>query len=446
MGKDLESSPSTEKTHLVQKKDENKGSWASTIKLILITGSGLFADGWDLSLTPFLLTIMQNLYTKEMSGAKESMLACTTYFGVILGQFSFGFLADVLGRKWTSVTTAIITIASVIACGCVTNNGYFSIVVCLCICRLFAGIGIGGEYPVSAAIAKELGGNLVITRLQLLMVNGLMFTMGCMTQSLFAFIILSAGVSIEVTWRLAILVGLAPTVVAVVLRLFLEEVAAPHPRGKRLSSYYDASVSIFGKSFAVLIVFSGCWMLGSVGSHGILISSPTVSKTLFGAEGEALRLTLQRLTIFRFIMCTCQLAGQFTVCGLIERGASIVKIQWILLILWTIVTWLYCACEKVSWLGAIFYFLTQCGDAAFNITMYLLPSIHFPKAVRATAVGVSAGMGKIGGVIGTGLFPPLEHSIAPVWAIFIAGGFILVTGIIRFLAPNPETQEALRWG
>lgn len=78
--------------------------------------------------------------------------------GTLIGQLLFGYLADVLGRKKMYGTELIIivfcTITSALAANTAAPNG-MTVVGMLILWRFLLGIGIGGDYPLSAIITSE---------------------------------------------------------------------------------------------------------------------------------------------------------------------------------------------------------------------------------------------------------------------------------------------------
>ena len=44
-------------------------------------------------------------------------------------------------------------------------------------------------------------------------------------------------------------------------------------------------------------------------------------------------------------------------------------------------------------------------------TTFVLPTLYFPTLERATCHGVSAAMGKLGAVLGTATFMPIQHAL-----------------------------------
>jgi PHS family inorganic phosphate transporter-like MFS transporter len=125
---------------------------------------------------------------------------------VVIGQLSFGLLADTLGRKTASLFTATLTIIGAVLSGCVqdTNGSGWDICGQLGLARFLLGLGIGGEYPLSAALSQELEGSaLCLSRSQLLCLNIAFFNVGMLCQAVLVLTLISYQVSLATTWRLA---------------------------------------------------------------------------------------------------------------------------------------------------------------------------------------------------------------------------------------------------
>ena len=75
--------------------------------------------------------------------------------GIIVGQILVGFLGDWLGRRWGLIQDATIMFIGLIMLVCswgVTPNGW---VICYVWSLFFYGIGVGGEYPMTATSGME---------------------------------------------------------------------------------------------------------------------------------------------------------------------------------------------------------------------------------------------------------------------------------------------------
>ena len=120
---------------------------------ILATSVGFLADSYDLFTIDLVVLILQIRYGEELisTGAK-SLMVSTMLAGVVAGQLLFGMLADWLGRKWSFVYTAGLTVLSSLACSACFHENYLGLPLQLALCRFLLGLGVGGEYPLSATV------------------------------------------------------------------------------------------------------------------------------------------------------------------------------------------------------------------------------------------------------------------------------------------------------
>ncbi len=117
---------------------------------MFVSGMGFFTDAYDL----FVIGIVVVLLKPEwgLSTTQVSLLNSVTLAASAVGAIVFGRIADILGRKkiygYEVLILAIGALASAFA-----PNFWF-----LLVCRAVLGIGIGGDYPVSATIMSEYSG------------------------------------------------------------------------------------------------------------------------------------------------------------------------------------------------------------------------------------------------------------------------------------------------
>ncbi|KAF4605756.1 hypothetical protein EYR40_004546 [Pleurotus pulmonarius] len=87
----------------------------------------------------------------------EGLLKASANIGSVIGQFAFGYLADSLGRKAVYGKELILIILATILTittptGSISPNGSL---VYLSIFRIMLGVGVGGDYPMSASVASD---------------------------------------------------------------------------------------------------------------------------------------------------------------------------------------------------------------------------------------------------------------------------------------------------
>jgi PHS family inorganic phosphate transporter-like MFS transporter len=85
----------------------------------------------------------------------DTAIKVATSAGAIFGQVIFGYLADVLGRKRMYGVELMIIISTTLAQSLCGESNSLSIVGVLIFYRVVMGIGVGGDYPLSAVITAE---------------------------------------------------------------------------------------------------------------------------------------------------------------------------------------------------------------------------------------------------------------------------------------------------
>lgn len=132
-------------------------------KTIVIAGMGFFTDAYDLFCISTITRLLGRLYYYDPALKKPGVLppnvtaavSGVALCGTLIGQLLFGWLGDKLGRKkvygWTLVLMIITSLASAMSFG----HSAKAVMTTLCFFRFWLGVGIGGDYPLSATIMSE---------------------------------------------------------------------------------------------------------------------------------------------------------------------------------------------------------------------------------------------------------------------------------------------------
>ena len=183
------------------------------IKTMFVSGMGFFTDAYDLFVIGIVVSLLKtqwNLTTTQVSWLNSATLLASA-FGAIV----FGRIADMLGRKRIYGYEVLILAVGAIASA--FSPGYTFLIVC----RIILGIGIGGDYPVSATIMSEYSGKQSRGRMV-----GLVFAMqglGLIFGPLLASILLASGMSDNLVWRLLLAFGALPGLAVFYLRRQIHE-------------------------------------------------------------------------------------------------------------------------------------------------------------------------------------------------------------------------------
>ncbi|CAA7270042.1 unnamed protein product [Cyclocybe aegerita] len=129
------------------------------IKLLGIAGIGFFLDAYDLFIINPVSTMLQyRLYGgSHLPTNLEGFMKAGANIGSVLGQFAFGYAADAFGRKAVyGKELMLIIIATILSLTVPTGSlSPDNCLIYLAVFRILLGIGVGGDYPMSASITTD---------------------------------------------------------------------------------------------------------------------------------------------------------------------------------------------------------------------------------------------------------------------------------------------------
>mmetsp|Transcript_58487 Transcript_58487/g.165206 ORF Transcript_58487/g.165206 Transcript_58487/m.165206 type:complete len:456 (-) Transcript_58487:62-1429(-) len=399
-----------ESTPLQAPQARNAASIYATVKLMGIGGIGLIADGYDLNVINLGIALMKQLYPDRMGPAAKSFAGSMALAGVIVGQLGFGAIADITGRKAAALCTSVLMIVGAVMSACVTDSPHVSIAVKLGIFRFILGLGIGGEYPLSAAITQESGTGgegLCFNRAQMLTINMLLFNVGSLVQAVFVLAMIWSGMSLSLAWRLAFAGGCIPACIALTLRLRMEEPGAGAAGAAGAQRSYLSNVwQVLQQKWTVLVGVCLSWFLFNWTAYGHSTFASSICEHMLGDAGDSPHKLVFRDAIFAVITACVGVAGNLLgfflepmltrrtmqMCGFFAMAVCLLA-------------------SSLMWGGthrghlSLVYLLCILAVPIVGITTYLVPTESFPALTRTTAVGVAAASGKLGGLAGTAVFP-----------------------------------------
>ncbi|HEY6446381.1 MAG TPA: MFS transporter [Acidobacteriaceae bacterium] len=417
-------------------------------KIVFISGMGFFTDAYDLFIIGVVMTMLRSEW--HVAKLEDSLVESTALLAAAIGALLFGRVADMLGRKRIYGIEVLILAAGAIGCAFAQNIWW------LIGLRFILGVGIGGDYPVSATIMSEYAGKSS---------RGMMVTMvfamqaaGLIVGPLFASALLASHLSHDLTWRILLAFGAVPALAVYWSRRHLKETPrflhasghevdasgkltrAQHFDEKRNSvSFWDGFHRLVNdqRLLSRLMGASLAWFLMDFAYYGNTVSSPMVLAAL-GAHSSLLRKTLTQLAIFAIFaapgyavaILTMDKLGRKTIQSL---GFALMAVAFSVMAL---VPHIERMVIPFVIIYGISFFFTEFGP---NATTFVYPSEIFPVRVRTTGHGIAAAMGKLGGFLGVFTFPFLMR-----WHGLLAAesgaAIVSVLGLITTLLLLPETK------
>lgn len=126
----------------------------SRIKAFFIISVGFVLDAYDLFLINIIMVILGDLY--DRSDLQEALLASSTLVGAMLGQLIFGLLSKRISESVAFMTTIALIVVGMAGIVASVDSDALSIYWLLIAFRFILGLGIGGEYPLSASLVREI--------------------------------------------------------------------------------------------------------------------------------------------------------------------------------------------------------------------------------------------------------------------------------------------------
>jgi MFS transporter, PHS family, inorganic phosphate transporter len=439
-------------------------------KIMFVSGMGFFTDAYDLFVIGIVVVLIKPQW--GLSTTDVSLLNSVTLAASAVGAIVFGRIADILGRKkiygYEVLILAIGALASALA-----PNFVF-----LLACRAILGIGIGGDYPVSATIMSEYSGKK--TRGKMV---GLVFAMqgaGLLVGPLLAAGLLASGLSDDIVWRILLGFGALPGLAVFYLRRQIHETPrfaaaggaaaeaeaairaatqgggpadgaaggsgppAAGPAGESTARVPQGALAGFAvlarhrRMLLWLIGTAGAWALLDFCYYGNSISTPEIL-ALLNPGASLLHNTLVQLLIFAVFA----VPGYIAAVLLLDRTGRR-KVQVLGFGMMALTFALIGLIPGVSrnalpfiLLYGVSYFFTEFGP---NTTTFVYPAEIFPVDVRTTAHGLSAGAGKLGAFAGAYLFPVLLASSLGIRLAEIVAAVVALAGLALTAALLPEPR------
>jgi len=370
--------------------------------------------------------------------------------GSILGQLFFGFMGDLMGRKWNFVLTSSLIILGALGSatssagqvvnpalnkwGLWDNNAYLpsssmnDVYVQLMIWRGILGFGVGGEYPLASTITSE--GSSALSRGMSVLAIFSMQGLGKLTAAIVNYGTISTlkyygGPWVaDATWRFSLAFGCVLNLLTLYLRTTIKE-SKLYNDVKQKELGVDGETIIVNSKLAildirttlrclyeygfVLIGTASTWFLIDVTFYGqSLMNTSFVNGAIANTTGlnsvDKLRFSLLS-TVYIMLIA---LPGYWVAISLIERMGRYWMTQSGFLmsaVCFAILAGAYNTDLRLSASGAGFvivygltYFFANFGP---NSTTFLMPVEAFPTRIRTTAHGISAAMGKLGATAGS---------------------------------------------
>ncbi|KAJ4841594.1 putative inorganic phosphate transporter 1-9, partial [Turnera subulata] len=438
-------------------------------RAIIVAGMGLFTDAYDLFCIPPILKLIGRIYyEREYHEVANDGSASVTYkkyeippqvlaallgtplLGTAIGQLVFGRMGDRMGRRSVYGLSLMLMVLSSVGCGfsicrtdaCVLSSlGFF---------RFFLGLGIGGDYPLSATIMSEFANKM--TRGGFVAAVFSMQGFGILASSIVTMVvakIFEAGSNnlrvnhtpehADIAWRLILMFGAIPAALTFYWRMLMPEtarytalvennvmqaakdmekvldvsmsqIAEDHPLPEYAPSYPLFSKQFFRRHGIDLFSCATNWLLLDIVFYSSNLFQSQIYKQYLHLDQTNVYREAFKVALFQTIVAiAATIPGYWVTVLLIDRIGRR-KIQ---------MMGFFCMALVYFALGGSYSywrdpknqdnkgFLVLYGLTFFfanfgpNTTTFIVPAELFPARFRSTCHGISGAMGKLGAFFGT---------------------------------------------
>jgi MFS transporter, PHS family, inorganic phosphate transporter len=425
------------------------------LRAVFTAGMGFFTDAYDLFIIGVAMTLIQDEW--HTTPLLLGLIGSTALLAAFLGATVFGRIADVFGRKAIYGLEATVMAVAAVATAFSPN------LIWLLVWRFILGIGIGGDYPVSAVLMSEYANRANRGRLV-----GMVFSMqalGLIAGPLVALIVLALGVPHDLAWRLMLGLGALPALCVIYLRRTLPESPRYAARVQGRAAAAAASLRRYSRGaiaasdavseperrltlrqflttpryVRMLLGTAGAWFVFDYAFYGNTISTPLILKAV-APQASLIADTAIALVIFTVAALPGYVTAFLTVDAIGHRKLQVVgflAMAAAFLLIGGLPNVTHMLVPFLALYG-LSYFFTEFGP---NTTTFLMASELFPVSARTTGHGLSAGMAKVGAFVGVLTFPLIQATAGLAGAMLVAGAAAIIGVLFTSLLPEPSGRS-----
>lgn len=409
-------------------------------KITFFSSGGSFLDGYVLALIGVALTQITPLF--QLNELWSAAIGASVFLGIFVGTILGGYLTDLIGRR-------TMFIIDVIAIGALSVASMFAAdPLQLVLARFFIGLFVGADYPIATSLIAEFTPK-AHRSISMGMVSAAWY-LGATVAAVVGYLLFS----LDDGWKWMLGSAVVPCVIlligrhdipespmwlaqkgrvdeaeAVVRRVYGEDVELVAEEPGRKTSL----VQLFHGGYLKRIVFLGILTLCQVvPMYAIYTFGPQIM-TAFGlGEGHEAILGESAVSLF-FLIGT--FPAMFWLNSMGRRPLLIVSLA--LMAVGLTILGLFPDASIVVIIIAFGLYAFFSGGP--GILQWLYPNELFPTHVRASAVGVSISISRIGTIVAT-YGTPLVLSSAGVGPTMLIAAGLVVLGLALSIAMAPETK------
>ncbi|CAG8484137.1 3611_t:CDS:2 [Acaulospora morrowiae] len=465
------------------------------IRACVVSGIGFFTDAYDLFVINLVSTMLGYTYFSKNDNIVppniDTGLKISAACGTLVGQLLFGWCADKYGRKKIYGLELSIMVFATIGSALCANTFAVTLWGALIFWRFILGIGIGGDYPLSAVITSEFA--TLKRRGAMIAAVFAMQGFGILCAAIVSLVVLVFYKNkifedpryVDCVWRIVLGFGAVPGAIGLYFRLTIPEtprytidvernieqaafdVDTALANGKRdkKNTLEDRPIQVFEapratwkdfknyfsqwKNGKILLGTSISWFVLDVAFYGIGLNNSIILEAIGFAGGADVYSALWNMSVGNILITMLGTVPGYwcTVIFVDKWGRKPIQMMGfgVLTVLFLILGSAYNYIIKTS----LTLFITIFSMCQFfqnfgpNATTFIVPGEVFPTRYRSTGHGISAASGKLGAIIAQFGFLKMKDingrnqfvgHLIQIFSVFMLIG-LFSTGLI------PETKD-----
>jgi MFS family permease len=418
-------------------------------RTLLVTGLGVFCDGYDISSISLVLGQAIKFYHVAPGDIPilKGSLTASALVGSMLGAVIFGMLAQKGRKRFYGLDAGILGIAAL-------AQAFMPSVWLLVACRFVLGIGVGADYVLSPTIMAEHA-NRADRGKAIGLGFGTMWPIGALAAALLNLLLDSFHVSPDLVWRIVLACGCIPALGVMYFRRkmpesarFLARVAADQAAAQAAMAQVSGEAAApppavdtrpFGEVFKAhaRLIFAGAllWMVYDLVVYATILFGPDIIAQNLGIKPSIYQIETELI----FVIPPSVLMSWFLldrigrkptqVWGFVAGGLILLVFAWMRTQpgISALAAYLVYGCFNIAQTGPGLV----SGAGVYGVELA-------PTRIRSIAQSITVIGGRIGAAISTFAFPLLNAQIGFVITIVGLALLSIVGGVLSQLLV-PET-------
>lgn len=422
---------------------------------IITTGAGLFSDGYINNSISTVSLCLSLIYGKQYTASRAIQnISSIAFAGTVVGQLTFGYIADYYSRKAAMlIGTSMLILFSILCAGAwgvgTTGTNAGGLFAAITAYRFFLGIAIGSEYSSSSPAAAEASNLLPAGKRNryFCWFTNLMIDFGFVVSSFVPLVLLWICGEKHLTpvWRITIGLGAFPPITLFFLRLTYQESAAfQKTRFRKVMPYWR----IIKFYWFRLCVVSAIWFLYDFSAYAFGTYSSIIIDVVLGEDA-----TLVQTFGWNVVFNLFYIPGAFLGALFADWWGPRITLT-VGLILQAALGYIMAGAlehlkKHIAGFVVVYGIFMTLGEFSAGDNIGLLAAKTMSVPVRGTLYGFAAAIGKVGAFVGSYVFPDIIKNAggidttkglqAPYW---VASSLCIFSALLAFFFLPPVDQEA----